>query len=108
MVDTYHAIAIIAVATICTFITRVVPFALFGRNKAMPPLVKEIATKLPPAIIAILVIYCIKDVNLGDMTKFAATIISVVAVVVLHLWKRKILLSIGGGTVIYMVLLRCL
>lgn len=104
MIDTYQAFAIIAVAAVCTFITRFVPFALFGRRR-MPAAIADIAAKLPPAIIAILVIYCIKDVGFDDMPKLWATAIAIPAVVLLHLWRREILISIGGGTVLYMVLL---
>lgn len=106
MIDFNQAVAIILVAAVCTFITRVVPFALFGGKKEMPERIRQIATKLPPAIIAILVIYCIKDIGFHDITKLTATIISIVAVVLLHLWKREILISIAGGTILYMILLR--
>ena len=74
----------------------------------MPVFVKQIAEKLPPMIIAILVVYCVKDVTPADMTKVYATIAGMIAVISLHLWRRNILLSIAGSTIIYMFILRCL
>ena len=107
MIDAYYAAAIIAVAAVCTFITRLVPFALFGRKK-MPAAVADIAAKLPPAIIAILVVYCVKDVSFDFSAKFWVTVIAVPTVVLLHIWQRQMLLSIAGGTILYMALLHLL
>ena len=105
-VDINYAIAIILIAMVCTFFTRVIPFALFGGKKQMPLKLGQIASKLPPAIIAILVIYCIKDTTFQEMHKLIATMISIFSVIILHIWKREILISIAGGTILYMILLR--
>jgi branched-subunit amino acid transport protein AzlD len=72
----------------------------------MPPAVHKLASKMPAAIIAVLVIYCLKSVPTSDITTVIINLVSVAAVVGLHLWKRNTLLSIAGGTVLYMVLLR--
>ena len=98
----------VLIAGIVTFLIRAIPFILFGGKQQMPVFVKEIAEKLPPMIIAILVIYCIKDVSFQDMTKVYATLVGVLSVIGLHLWRRNILLSIAGSTLIYMFILRCL
>lgn len=101
-------IATVIIAGIITFAIRAVPFILFGGKKQMPMFIKQIAEKLPPMIIAILVIYCIKDVTLQDMTKVYATIVGMISVIGLHLWRRNILISIAGSTILYMIVLRCL
>ena len=72
----------------------------------MPPAVRRLAMKLPAAIIAVLVVYCLKALPDSSLPASTATLVSVAAVVVLHLWKRNTLLSIAGGTILYMLLLR--
>ena len=62
--------------------------------------------KLPAAIIAVLVVYCLKALPDPSLPASPATLVSVAAVVVLHLWKRNTLLSIAGGAILYMLLLR--
>ena len=101
-----YTLLAVPVCAACTFATRVVPFALFGRKRAMPPAVRRLAMKLPAAIIAVLVVYCLKSLPGSDATNAAVTLVSSAAVVVLHLWEKNTLLSIAGGTLLYMALLR--
>lgn len=103
-----NTILLIAVAAVVTFVLRAIPFVVFSGNREMPPFIKRIADLMPAAIMAVLVIYCIKgDIAVLSMNS-AVTAVSVLVVVVLHLWKRNILLSIFGGTAVYMMLLRLL
>ena len=103
-----NTILLIAVAAVVTFVLRAIPFVVFSGNGEMPPFIKRIADLMPAAIMAVLVIYCIKgDIAVLSMNS-AVTAVSVLVVVVLHLWKRNILLSIFGGTAVYMMLLRLL
>ena len=104
---TYLIIAILLTAAV-TFALRAVPFLLFRGKHGMPPVVRRLATKLPPAIIAVLVVYCLKGLPTSDMRTVGASLIAVASVVALHLWKRNTLLSIAGGTAVYMALLRIL
>lgn len=108
MVNVLHSILLIAITSVVTFALRAVPFILFGGERKMPPLVQKVADKLPPAIMAVLVIYCLKDSLLSIGAGTLATGIAVVTVVVLHLWKRNTLLSIFAGTAIYMLCIRVL
>ena len=101
-----QAVIMIAVAVICTFITRVIPFLLFGGNKKMPKQVEFLGNVLPPAIIATLVIYCLKSVNLFKFPNGLPEFIAIGVVAVLHIWKRNILLSMAGGTICYMILIQ--
>ena len=60
---TTYAIAMIAVAAVCTFATRVAPFLLFNGSKPIPPIIRYLGSTLPPAVIALLVVYCLKNVG---------------------------------------------
>lgn len=97
---------IILVIAFCTFLTRVFPFALFGRHQEPPALISYLGKLLPAAVIAILVVYCLKSVTFSQASQFAPQFLSVGLVVLLHVWKRNNLLSIAGGTLCYMVLVQ--
>ena len=108
MISTNHALMIIILASLCTILTRAVPFIIWGGKRPMPKVVEHVADKLPTAIMAILVIYCVKGISPAATGEFIGTIIALAAVVILHLWKRNLLLSIAAGTIIYMILIRCI
>ena len=108
MISSTNALAIVLVVALCTFITRVLPFLFFGGNKEIPGAVNYLGKILPPAIMATLVIYCLKGIDLTSAPYGFAEFISVAVVVLLHLWKRNNLLSIRLGPVCYMVLIRLL
>lgn len=103
-IGVWQSILIIAVTALCTILTRVIPFLIFGRKKELPKIVTYLGKVLPSAIIAILVIYCIKGVNFTSFPFGLAEIISIAAVIALHLWKSNTLISIGGGTILYIIL----
>ena len=96
----------IAVVAICTFLTRVAPFLLFGGKRQPPAPVKYLGQVLPPAILATLVIYCLKNMQLLSYPYGLPELIAAAAVIFLHLWKRNNLLSIGVGTLLYMLLIQ--
>ena len=102
-----HSILLIAIASGITFLIRALPFLVF-KKRQMPAFIKEIADKLPPAIIAVLVIYCLKGPLTVLGTETFAAAIAIAGVVILHLWKRNTLLSVAAGTVLYMIFIRCL
>jgi len=106
MPDPIYALLAILVCAVCTFALRVAPFALFSGKRGMPESVRRLASKMPAAIIAVLVVYCLKALPASDAANAAVTLGSVSVVVALHLWKKNTLLSIAGGTVLYMALLR--
>ncbi len=101
-----QAAAAIAVMAAVTFLTRVLPFLLFGRNGNPPRVVLYLGRYLPPAVIAMLIVYCFRQVNFQAAPNWAPALIAGVAVAVLHLWKRNNMLSIVGGTALYMVLVQ--
>lgn len=102
-----YSVAAIAVAAVCTFATRLAPFLLFGQKRQVSKIVVYLGRVLPPAIIATLIVYCLKTVNLLAFPGGLPELISIGVVVLLHLWRRNTLLSIGAGTVCYMVLIQC-
>lgn len=101
-----HSVAIIAVAAIVTLIIRAVPFVAFGGKKEVPSTITYLGKVLPPAIMVILVIYCVKGINLFSGSHGIPELLSIVVVALLHVWKRNTLLSIGVGTILYMVLVQ--
>ena len=106
MLSTGAAIAAIAVMAIVTFLTRVLPFLLFDRGDHPPKLVLYLGRVLPPAIIAMLIVYCLRGVSFSTPGGWVPQLLCVAVVVALHLWKHNNLLSIFGGTVLYMVLVQ--
>ena len=103
---TTQALVTILVIAAVTFFTRAFPFLLFGRKGNPPGYVLYLGKVLPPAIIAMLVVYCLKGVTPFTYPYGLPELISVTAVVALHVWKRNNLLSIFGGTILYMVLVQ--
>jgi len=101
-----ESVAVILVCAVATFATRALPHLLFNEKRRVPPIIEYLGEILPPAIIAVLVIYCLKDVSFLSGNHGLPEIISIVVVITLHWWKNNTLLSIGGGTVLYMILIR--
>ena len=97
---------IILLVALTTFATRVTPFLVFPKGKEIPKTIQYLGKVLTPAIIGMLVVYCLKNTKILGAPYGIPEIISVVTVAVLHIWKRNNLLSIGVGTVLYMVLIQ--
>ena len=91
---------------VVTFLTRALPFLLFGRGKQAPRVILYLGKYLPPAVIAMLIVYCLKGVSFSSPAGWAPSLIAAAAVIALHLWKKNNLLSILGGTLLYMVLVQ--
>lgn len=99
------SIIIILVAAVCTFATRLFPFALFGGKRDVPKFIKYLGDILPVAIIGALIVYCLRDFTQGDFSKIVPQLIAVAATALVHLWKRNTLLSIAVGTIGYMLMI---
>lgn len=89
-----------------TMITRFVPFLIFTSDKPTPKYVQYLGKMLPSAALGMLVIYCLKDVSLFKGNYAIPELISIMVVILLHLWKRQMLISIAGGTIFYMILVQ--
>jgi len=101
----YIALAILIVAA-CTWLTRAVPYLLFGGRRGVPALVKHLASALPEAIMVILVVYCLRDTDFTAAPAWLPQFAAVLSVVLLQAWKKNALLSIFAGTALYMALIR--
>jgi len=98
-------IMILAIAA-GTQITRFLPFLLFPEGKRQPAFVGYLGRVLPPAMMGLLVVYCFKSVSVTAPPHGAPELIAAAAIVALHAWKGNVLLSIGGGTAVYIILTR--
>jgi len=99
-------IVTIAVVVLGTMLTRFLPFLIFSPGRPTPRYVQYIGRVLPPAVFGLLVIYCLKNVSLLTGSHGLPEAIAIAVVAALHLWKRQMLLSIAGGTVVYMLLVQ--
>ena len=89
-----------------TMLTRFLPFILFPGDKPIPKIISYLGNILPGAIFGLLVIYCLKDVNILHGSHGLPELIAISVTVILHLFRKNMLLSIAGGTVCYMLLVQ--
>ena len=101
-----HALLIVLVCAGVTLMLRALPFVCFGGRDGVPGWVASLGGMLPPAIMAALVVYCLKGVPYGAFADGARQLAAAAVVVALHLARRNTLLSIAGGTAVYMILIR--
>lgn len=96
----------IFVIVLGTMVTRFLPFLLFPAGKPTPKAVQKLGRILPAAVFGLLIVYCLKNVSFLSGSHGLPELISIGLVIGLHLWKRQTLLSIGAGTVAYMLLVQ--
>ncbi len=102
---TVQSIITIIVVVLGTMVTRFLPFFVFPEGKKPPFFITYLGTVLPYAVIGMLVIYCLKDALYTDFHGLPE-LIAIGFIISLHKWKKNTLLSIGAGTVLYMVLVQ--
>ena len=96
---TAQSLITIGIIALGTVFTRFLPFWLFPKGKPAPRIVAYLGKVLPCAVMGLLVVYCLKDVQPAELIAVAAT-------AGLHVWKKNTLLSVGVGTVLYMLLVQ--
>ena len=96
----------IAMVVLGTMITRFLPFLIFPAGKETPKYIQYVGKVLPAAVFGLLVIYCLRSVDLFSGNHGLPEALSIALVIALHVWKRQMLLSIAGGTVCYMLLVQ--
>jgi branched-subunit amino acid transport protein AzlD len=106
MTDAIYAICIILVMAAVTAIIRFLPFILFDKGTEPPAWVKYLGKVLPPAVMSMLLVYCVRSVNLTGGNHGIPEISCILVAMLLHVWKRNTLLSIGCSTILYMVLVQ--
>lgn len=100
-----YAALIVLVTALGTIATRALPFIMFGNSKReIPKAVLYLGRVLPSAVMAALVVYSLKHISFISVSQWVNEIIAVAATAAIHAWRRNTLLSIGIGTVLYMVL----
>ena len=99
-----YIIMIIAVMAIVTILLRFLPFILFDHGEELPKRITYLGKVLPQAVMSMLLIYCLRNINFIDKNHCFSELICVGVVVLLHSWKRNTLLSIGVSTILYMIL----
>lgn len=101
-----QTLIIISMVTIGTVITRFLPFIVFKGKKLNSSYISYLGEVLPYSAIGLLVVYCFKDINLNAYSYGIPEVIAVICIIGIHYWKENTLLSIGAGTIIYMVLVQ--
>ncbi|MGM9536776.1 MAG: branched-chain amino acid transporter permease [Candidatus Onthomonas sp.] len=104
--STVHTLLIIAVMALVTVFTRALPFLLFDHGERPPRWIDYLGQVLPPAIMALLVVYCLRNIDLLAGTHGLPELICVAVAALLHLWKGNTLVSIFGATALYMTIIR--
>lgn len=97
----------VAMVVLGTAVTRFLPFIVFPAGRPTPKYIRYLGKVLPCAVFGLLVVYSLKDVSLMAGSHGIPELAAIVLVVILHVWKRQMLLSIAAGTVCYMLLVQC-
>jgi len=105
MNDSYLWCAVGVIALV-TALTRFLPFIIFRDEQKVPKIVRKLGTMLPYAIMGMLVVYCLKDVQPAAVSSWVPAAVACLLVALVHIWKRNTLLSILVGTVCYMLLVQ--
>ena len=96
----------IATIALATMATRFLPFLVFPAGRKTPKFIEYPGNVLPGAIFSLLIVYCLRNVELFAGSHGLPELIAILVVVALHTWKRQILLSIAAGTFCYMALVQ--
>lgn len=102
----YQKLITIGMVVLGTMLTRFLPFLLFPAGKPTPKYIQYLGRLLPSAVFGLLVVYCLRNVSVFTGSHGIPEALSIALVVLLHLWKRQMLLSIAGGTLCYMLLIQ--
>ena len=101
-----HTWYMVAVISLVTALLRFLPFIIFNGKRKTPKIIEKLGKILPYAIMGMLVVYCLKDVNLTSVSGCLPQLIACVVVGVLYVWKRNTLISIICGTICYLMLVQ--
>lgn len=99
-------IIIIGLCSVATMLTRFLPFLVFSGKRELPRFVQYMGKALPPAVFGMLAVYCLKGVSVLRFSYGIPELIAIAVVILIHLWKRQMLLSIAAGTAVYMALIQ--
>lgn len=105
MNDTYISM-VIAIMAIVTIALRFLPFIVFDHGEQLPEWITYLGKVLPPAIMSMLLVYCLRNINLVEGNHGFPEVICVGIAMLIHNWKRNTLLSIGVSTLLYMIIMQ--
>lgn len=98
--------ATIGLCALATMLTRFLPFLIFKPGDGLPPYIRYLGRALPPAVFALLVVYCLKDVSLFAGSHGIPEALALLLTTAVHLWRRNMMLSMAAGTIAYMALVQ--
>ena len=101
-----QSLIIVAMVALATQITRWTPFLVFSGSRKLPRVVEDLGRLLPPAMMGLLLVYSLRNVSFASAGQWLPECIAIAVTAGLHLWRRNSLLSIAGGTIIYMLLVQ--
>ena len=101
-----YELSMILVCGAVTLALRFLPFLIFGGKRETPPFISYLGRVLPYAIMAMLVVYCLRNISFSSGSHGIPELAACAAVVLLHIIKRNTLISIVGGTAVYMLLVQ--
>lgn len=104
-INVTRSLLIILICAACTCLERFLPFLIF-RGRSVPKVIEYLGRVLPMAIMATLVIYCIKGISLAAMAGWVPYLAGIAVTAILHWWRKNALLSIVAGTAVYMLLVQ--
>ena len=104
--SSFQLLLLLGVVALTTILIRVLPFILFPEKRKIPKYIHYLSNVLPYTIIGMLVVYCLKDISFTIHPYALPEIISIAVITILHLWRKNTLLSIGIGSVLYIILLQ--
>lgn len=103
---TTQTILAVGVSALCTLLMRALPFLFFRGDRPLPAWLERLGKVLPSAIMAVLVVYCLKDAVLSPRDNALPQALGVAAVALSYRWKHNTLLSILLGTATVMLVMR--
>ena len=106
MMTTVQALITVFICAGVTVLIRAAAFLLFPAGRQAPAFITWLSRQLPRAVMAMLLVYCLKDMSFTALPNWLPTLTAVAVTAALHLWKRQMMLSIAGGTALYMLLIR--
>lgn len=101
-----YVLLAILLAAVITFTLRALPFLIFYGERKMPEFLVKLGAVLPAAIMAVLIVYCLKDIAVDWRANALSKILAVLTVGISYKWKHNTLISIAAGTAVYMILIR--
>lgn len=105
-IHTEYVLLAILLAAVITFALRALPFLIFYGERKMPEFLVKLGAVLPAAIMAVLIVYCLKDIAVDWRANALSKILAVLTVGISYKWKHNTLISIAAGTAVYMILIR--